>query len=211
MTTSSQITVLLVDDHVLVRHGFRRILEDENSITVVGEAGDGIRALTMVRELRPNIVLMDCAMPGGDGFSATREIANSYRESKVVMLSMHSEASWVRRALDAGARGYILKNAIELDLVPMIKRVAAGEITLDPEISRRNISREQKASSLTVRELQVLQLIVDGKSMKEIASLLRLSVNTVAAHRTRISRTLGRRSTAGIVAYAIRHGLVLIP
>jgi len=210
MDTGRRITVLLVDDHALVRHGFRRILEEEGSIAVIGESDNGIHALTMVRETRPDIILMDCAMPNGDGFSATREIAKSYPESKVVMLSMHSEISWVNKAIEAGARGYILKDAIEVDLVPMIKRVVRGEIALDPKISQTTISSKGQKGGLSARELQVLQLIVDGKSTKEIADLLQLSVNTVAAHRTRISRILGCRNAAGIIVHAIRHGLVIV-
>jgi len=206
----NNITVLLVDDHALVRRGFRRILDDERTTTAVGEAGDGIQALQLVRELQLDIVIMDCAMPGGDGFNATREIATSHPASKVLILSMHSEESWVRRAIEAGARGYLFKNAAELDLVRTIERVAAGEMVFDRQVSDQQRSHK-RSSELTQRELQIVQLVVHGKSTKEIAHLLRVSVNTVASHRTRIARTLGLRSTAELVAYAIRYGLVVIP
>jgi len=207
-----RITILLVDDHALVRRGFRRLLEDEEGITVVGEAEDGIRAVQMVRELNPRIVLMDCSMPGGDGISATREIARSHPKSSVLMLSMHSEDTLVRQAIDAGARGYILKKAADLDLMSAIKRVLAGELVLDSAVSPApRVKAENKhAAGLTVRELQVLRLIVQGKSSKDIDGLLGISLNTVSAHRTR-GRTLGCHNSAELVAYAIRKGLVPIP
>lgn len=208
-----KITVLLVDDHALVRRGFRRLLEDENSITVVGEAEDGIMAVQMVRELNPRIVLMDCSMPRDDGIRATGEIARLYPETSVLMLSMHSEDTLVRRAIDAGARGFILKKAADLDLVSSIKRVLAGELVLDSELSPLPDVEAEKnyACGLTARELQVLRLIVDGKSSKDIARVLGISLNTVSAHRTRIGRTLGCHNTAELVACAIRKGLVHMP
>lgn len=209
----NKITVLLVDDHALVRRGFRRLLEDEDGITVVGEADNGIRAIQMVGELRPRIVLMDCSMPDGDGVHATREIVRLHPETSVLMLSMHSEDRLVRRAIEAGARGYILKKAIDLDLVSAIERVLAGEVVLDSQVSSvSNIEAEGKRTTgLTARELQVLRLIVHGKSSKDIARLLGISLNTVSAHRTRIGRTLGCHNSAELVAYAIRKGLVQIP
>lgn len=208
-----KITVLLVDDHSLVRRGFRRLLEDEDCIIVVGEADDGIRAVQMVRELNPRIVLMDCSMPGGDGVQATKVISRLHPETSVLMLSMHSEDTLVRRAIDAGARGYILKGAADLDLVAAIKRVLAGELVLDSQVSSVLMVEAEKkhASGLTARELQILRLIVHGKSSKDIARLLGISLNTVSAHRTRIGRTLGCHNSAELVAYAIRKGLVHIP
>lgn len=203
-----RITVLLVDDHALVRRGFRRLLEDDEEITVVGEAENGSRAVQMVRELNPKVVLMDCTMPEGDGVSATKQIAESNPETSIVMLSMHSEHSWVQRAIDAGARGYILKKAVDLDLVPAIKRVLAGELVLDQEISSPPKLKPGQSFGLTPRELQVLKLIVQGKSAKDIADLLGISVNTVSAHRTRIGRTLKCRNNAELAAFATRNGLV---
>ena len=207
-----KITVLLVDDHSLVRRGFRRLLEDEDCIRVVGEADCGPQAVELVGDLHPRIVLMDSSMPGGCGVAATREISRSYPETSVLMLSMHSEEALVRRALEAGARGYILKNAVYLDLVSAIKRVLAGELVLDRQIAAiPEVKLEkEKSGGLTARELEVLRLIVDGRSSKDIADELEISPNTVSAHRTSIGRTTGCHSTAELVAYAIRHGLVHI-
>lgn len=205
------ITVLLVDDHAMVRRGFRRLLEDDEDITVVGEADNGVRAVQMVRELNPRIVLMDCTMPDGDGVLATKQIAESHPATSILMLSMHSEPSWVQRAIDAGARGYILKRALDFDLVPAIKRVVAGEFVLDREISLPPDAEPEQSFGLTQRELQVLKLIVHGKSAKDIADWLGISVNTVSAHRTRIGKALKCRNNAELVALAIRNGLVHLP
>jgi DNA-binding NarL/FixJ family response regulator len=206
---AEKITVLLVDDHALVRRGFRRILEDEAHIKVVGEAGDGREAIQLARELTPKVVLMDLAMPGMNGLEATKKILTTCPESSVLMLSMHSEDTWVQRAVDAGARGYILKNAVDLDLGSAIRRVAAGELVFDARSSEPR-SKTARGCKLTPRELEVLQLIVDGKSSKEIAAQLRLSENTVGAHRANIMREIGVRRTAEVVAYAIRNRLVNI-
>ena len=208
---SRPITVLLVDDHALVRRGFRRLLEDDAEVTVVGEADDGIRAVQMVRELSPRIVLMDSSMPGGDGVQATREITSLFPQTSVLMLSMHVEGIWVKRAIKAGARGYILKKAAGLDLVPAIKRVLAGEFVLDEQISEFAEPEKESACGLTPRELQVLRLIVHGKAAKDIADVLGISVNTVSVHRTRIGRALKCRNSAELVAFALRHGLVQVP
>lgn len=208
---AGSITVLLVDDHALVRRGFRRLLEDDRDITVVGEADNGFRAVQMVRELSPRVVLMDCSMPGGDGVLATKEIAQSYPKTLVLMLSMHSEHAWVQRVIDAGARGYILKKALDLDLVPAIKRVLAGELVFDQQISPPPEAKQESTCDLTPRELQILRLIVHGKAAKDIAELLGISVNTVSSHRTRIGRTLRCRNNAELVAFAIRNGLVHLP
>lgn len=208
---TGKITVLLVDDHALVRRGFRRLLEDDGDIIVVGEAENGVRAVQMVRELDPRVVLMDCSMPGGDGVLATRVIAQSYPKTSVLMLSMHSEHTWVQRAIDAGARGYILKKALDFDLVPAIRRVLAGELVLDQQISPPPELKQEQTYGLTPRELQILRLIVHGKAAKDIADLLGISVNTVSAHRTRIGRTLNCHNNAELVAYAIRNGLVHLP
>ena len=208
---AGKIAVLLVDDHALVRRGFRRLLEDEADIVVRGETGDGEEAVRMAKELRPNVVVMDCALPGINGLIATRRILEENKKVAVLMLSMHSEDTWVRQALESGARGYILKNALDLELVTAIRRVAAGEVVLDPQIDRLTALKGERDSGLTARELEVLQLIVDGKSNKEIASQLNLSTNTVAVHRANIMDALGIHKTAELVVYAIRNGLVNIP
>lgn len=207
----NKISVLLVDDHSLVRRGFRRILEDEPDITVAGEAGDGPEAIRLARELRPKVVVMDCALPGMNGLQATREILEKLPETRVLMLSMHPEDTWVRQALEAGACGYVLKNAVDLELGTAIRRVAAGEKVLDSQLERPTALKGERNAGLTQRELEILQMIVDGKSNKEIAAALNLSVNTVAVHRANIMEALGIHKTAELVVYAIRNGLVNLP
>ena len=208
---SEKISVLLVDDHALVRRGFRRMLEDEEDIVVKGEASDGDEAVRLAKQLQPNVIVMDCALPGISGLVATRKILEHNPKAAVLMLSMHSEDTWVRQALEAGARGYMLKNAVDLELVTAIRRVAAGEEVLDPQIARRGTLKGERETGLTVRELEILQLIVGGLSNKEIASHLGLSANTVAVHRANIMDALGIHKTAELVVYAIRNGLVNIP
>jgi DNA-binding NarL/FixJ family response regulator len=202
-----KITVLLVDDHALVRRGFRRLLEDDASIEVVGEASNGEEAIQLVRELAPQVVVMDAAMPGTGGLAATRAILAGAPEVRILMLSMHSEETLVRQAMDAGARGYILKNALDLDLASAVVRVAAGEIVLDPAAARAAALAGER-SRLTPRELEVLQLICDGLSNRAIAAKLDLSVNTIAVHRANIMNALGVHKTAELVMYALQNGLV---
>jgi DNA-binding NarL/FixJ family response regulator len=204
---SDKITVLLVDDHALVRRGFRRLLEDDDSLSVVGEASDGEEAIRMVEELKPQVVVMDAAMPGTGGLAATRAILAKRPDAAILMLSMHSEETLVGQALDAGAKGYVLKNALDLDLAAAVKRVAAGEQVLDPAVIKPE-SRSGERSRLSPRELEVLQLICDGLSNREIAAKLGLSANTVAVHRANIMNTLGVHKTAELVVYAIQNGLV---
>jgi len=208
---SNKISVLLVDDHNLVRRGFRRMLEDEADITVIGEAGDGNEAIRLAQELRPDVIVMDCAMPGTSGLIATRKILETSPKQAILMLSMHSEETLVRQALDAGAKGYVLKNAVDLELPAAIRKVVAGETVLDPQVSRPDALKGERNGGLTTRELEILQLIVDGKSNKEIADQLGLSANTVAVHRANIMDALGIHKTAELVVYAIRNGLVNIP
>ncbi|SPF44722.1 DNA-binding response regulator in two-component regulatory system with BarA [Candidatus Sulfotelmatobacter kueseliae] len=206
-----KITVLLVDDHSLVRRGFRRMLEDESDMEVVGEAGDGEAAIKLARQLHPQVVVMDCALPGMNGLEATRQILDDSPEVAVLMLSMHTEGTWVRQAVEAGARGYVLKNALDLELGAAIRKVAAGETVFDPQVEQKEALRGERNQALTPRELEVLQMIVDGKSNKEIAAVLELSANTVAVHRANIMNTLGIHKTAELVVYAIRAGLVNVP
>ena len=148
---------------------------------------------------------------GSNGLVATRKILEHNPKALILMLSMHSEDTWVRQSLEAGARGYMLKNALDLELVDAIRRVAAGEEVLDPQIARRTNLKGERETGLTVRELEVLQLIVGGLSNKEIATHLNLSANTVAVHRANIMDALGIHKTAELVVYAIRNGLVNIP
>ena len=208
---ADKISVLLVDDHALVRRGFRRILEDEADIVVKGEASDGDEAVRLAHHLKPDVIVMDCALPGSNGLVATRKILEHNPKALVLMLSMHSEDTWVRQSLEAGARGYMLKNALDQELVDAIRRVFAGEEVLDPQIARRTNLKGERETGLTVRELEVLQLIVAGLSNKEIAAQLNLSANTVAVHRANIMDALGIHKTAELVVYAIRNGLVNIP
>ncbi len=203
---SERITVLLADDHHLVRRGFRRLLEDDPRIEVVGEAADGDEAIRLAADLRPQVVVMDAARPGTTGMAATRAIRAASPEIAVLMLSMHSEGTVVQQALDAGARGYILKNVVDLDLAAAIVRVAAGGTVIDQTLVKPALSGER--NRLTPRELEVLQLICDGLSTKDIAARLNLSANTVAVHRANIMTTLGVHKTAELVVYALQHGLV---
>ena len=208
---SDKITVLLVDDHALVRRGFRRMLDDDQTLEVVGEAGNGAEAITLAEKLRPQVIVMDCQMPDLNGLDATRKILQSLPNTAILMLSMHSEDTLVRQALDAGARGYVLKNANDLDLAKAIKGVAAGKSVLDPQLQRTESLKGERVAALTSRELEILQHIVSGKSNKEIASELDLSVNTVSVHRANIMDRLGIHKTAELVVYAIRNGLVNLP
>jgi DNA-binding NarL/FixJ family response regulator len=208
---ADKISVLLVDDHSLVRRGFRRILEDELDLDVVGEASDGPEAIKLADELAPQVIVMDCAMPGMNGLEATRQILAKHPQALVLMLSMHQEETLVRQALDAGARGYVLKNAVDLELGAAIRRVVKGETVLDSQLKRPDTLRGKRQAGLTPRELEVLQMIVEGKSNKEIATVLDLSANTVAVHRANMMDALGIHKAAELVVYAIRNGLVDLP
>ena len=208
---TDKITVLLVDDHALVRRGFRRLLEDDPAIAVVGEASNGDEAIALAAALAPRVIVMDCAMPGTSGLVATRRSLERSPDVAILMLSMHAEDTLVRQALAAGARGYVLKNALDLDLAAAVSRVAAGETVLDPTVAKSEALKGERGHGLTPRELEVLQLICDGHSSREIAKKLDLSANTVAVHRANIMNALGIHKTAELVVYAIRNGLVNIP
>jgi DNA-binding NarL/FixJ family response regulator len=208
---ADKITVLLVDDHSLVRKGFRRMLEDDPTITVVGEANDGNDAVKLALQLKPRVTVMDCALPGISGIEASRQIRAKWADAAILMLSMHSEDTLIRQALEAGARGYILKNAMDLDLLKAVKGVAEGKTVLDPQLVKPEALKGERESGLTARELEILQHIVAGKSNKEIAADLGLSANTVAVHRANIMDALGIHKTAELVVYAIRNGLVTLP
>jgi len=201
------INVLLADDHHLVRRGFRRMLEDDPEIRVVAEASDGDEAVRLAVDTQPDVVVMDAAMPGIGGLAATRAVLERVPSTVVLMLSMHSEQTVVQQALAAGARGYVLKNAIDLDLAAAVRRVAAGEMLLDPALARADAAAGQR-SRLTPRELEVLQLICDGLSNRQIAAALQVSANTVAVHRANIMNALGVHKTAELVVYALQNGLV---
>jgi DNA-binding NarL/FixJ family response regulator len=208
---TSQVRVLLADDHSLVRRGFRRLLEDEAGIRVVGEACSGVEAVELARALRPDVIVMDMAMPGLNGNQATIEILKFLPGVGVVILSMYEEANYVRNAMKAGARGYLLKNASEVDLGAAIKSVARGKRVIDEKLQRPVDVHNEGEPQLTPRERQILQLIAEAKSTREIASLLDLSVNTVAVHRANIMDRLGVHKTAELVLYAVRSGIAQIP
>ncbi len=202
--------VLLVDDHMLVRRGFRRMLEDEPGINVIAEAGDGQEAIDIALRERPDVIVMDFALPSMNGALATRKILASLPQTAILILSMHPEPAYVRTCLDAGARGYLLKNAMDLELVQAVKTIAAGGTVLDPRVAITPLADAPLVRELSSRELEVLQLIVNGKSNKDIAAILNLSANTVAVHRANIMQALDIHNTAELVVYAIRNGLVSI-
>ena len=208
---ADKITVLLVDDHALVRRGFKRMIEDDPGIIVVGEASNGAEGVKLAAQLKPRVIVMDCAMPVMSGLEATKKILEAQPGSAILLLSMHSEDTLVKQALHAGARGYVLKNAMDLDLAGAIKNVAAGKTVLDPRVAKPQTLKGERETGLTPREMEILQQIVAGKSNKEIASDLELSVNTVAVHRANIMDRLGIHKTAELVVYAIRNGLVNLP
>jgi DNA-binding NarL/FixJ family response regulator len=205
---SETITVLLADDHALVRRGFKRLLEDDPALRVVGEASSGDEAVELAAALVPDVIVMDAAMPGTNGLWATKAILAARPTAAVLMLSMHSEDTLVQQALAAGARGYILKNAIDLDLATAVKRVAAGERVVDPALVKPAALPGERGRRLTPRELEVLQLVCDGLNNREIATRLSLSINTVAVHRANIMGALGVHKTAELVVYALQNGLV---
>jgi len=208
--SQQSIRVLLADDHSLVRLGFRRLLEDDPAIQVVGEASDGGEAVALAQQLKPDVVVMDYAMPVYNGALATRMIRDSVPGARVLILSMHSEPSYVANSREAGASGYLLKNALDLELVAAVKGVLQTDWLQDPRLDQATF-RSNAKRSLTKRELEVLALIVAGRSNKEIAGELDLSVNTVAVHRANIMDALGLHNAAELVVYAIRHGLVSLP
>lgn len=202
------ITVLLVDDHILVRRGFRRLLEDDLAISVVGEASNAGEAVALTAERAPAVILMDYALPGVNGIAAMREILAESPGTAVLILSMHSEETLVRRALDAGARGYLLKSAVDLDLPDAVRRAAAGERVLDRNLATAPAANGERKRELSLRETEVLQLICEGLSNRDIATRLSLSANTVSVHRANIMNALGVHKTAELVVYAIQHRLV---
>lgn len=207
-----KIRILLADDHAIVRQGFRLILNQQPDMEVIGEAGDGVEAVQRTMELKPNLVIMDIAMPRVNGVEATRRIMENCPDSGVLVLSMHKDAVYVRETLRAGAKGYLLKDAIDHDLLRAVRAVANGEGFLSPEISRTVLDEFEQTrdpfDSLTAREREVMQLLAEGKVAKEIATALDISVYTVDAHRGHIMKKLGLHSSAEIVRFAMRKGLI---
>ena len=210
------VRVLLADDHALVRAGIRALLESLHGVTVVAEAGNGSEVLELARKHRPDVVLLDISMPGIGGLEASAQLKQELPEVRVVMLSMHANEEYVLQALRAGASGYMLKDSATAELDLALQAVMQGETYLSPPISKQvvegyvqRVGAEQPAADhLTPRQRQVLQLIAEGLSTKEIAYRLELSVKTVETHRAQLMERLQIRDIAGLVKYAIRNGLV---
>jgi DNA-binding NarL/FixJ family response regulator len=211
------IEVLLADDHALVRAGIRSLLEKLAGIKVVAEAGNGLQALNLVAEHHPQVVLMDIAMPELNGLEATRRMAEEFPEVPVIILSIYSDEEHVYQALRAGASGYLLKDAAIQELEMAIRAVAHGETYLSPPISkpvimdyvRRTNARPGSSSErLSPRQTQILKLLADGNSTKQIALALGISSKTVETHRTALMERIGVRDIAGLVRYALKSGLI---
>jgi len=212
----TRIRVVLADDHALVRQGFRRILEDEMDIEVIGEAGGGAEAIDLDQRLDPDVVVLDMNMPEINGLHAAIEILRRRPDRPILMLSMYDDVQYVRNALNAGIKGYILKNALETDLIRAVRAVAAGKRFLSPELAAAldgspataDTAEDERFAQLSAREIQVLRLIAMGRSNREIGKLLGVSANTVAVHRTNLMATLGVHKAAELVLIAVRKGLV---
>jgi two-component system response regulator NreC len=207
------IRILLADDHALVRHGFRMILAAQPDMEIAGEAGNGKEAVELAQMLKPDVVVMDVTMPELNGIEATRRLIELSPRSRVLALSMHKDAVYVREILRAGARGYLLKDSADADLLAAVRAVAKGEGYLSPGVSDAVLSDYRRHVTdpldlLTSREREVLQLIAEGKTNKEIATSLNLSVYTVEAHRGRLMEKLNLHSTGELVRFAVRSGLI---
>ena len=214
-----QITVLLAEDHTIVREGFRKMLEMEDDIEVVGEAQDGRKAVAMVKNLRPDVVLMDIAMPHLNGMEATRQVLKAVPATKVLMLSAHSDDAYVKNATESGAVGFLLKQTSAHDVCRAIREIQKGKTFFSPSISRRQDrinpltpnrsgTLNKKAVHLTSREMEILQLIAEGKANKETASELGIGMKTVEKHREHLMQKLDIHDTAGLTRYAISAGII---
>ena len=208
-----RIRILLADDHAVVRQGFKMILDAQPDMEIVGEAANGRDAVDLAEQLRPDVVVMDVAMPELNGIEATRRMAENAPHARVLALSMHKDSVYVREVLRAGARGYLLKDSVAADLVAAVRAVASGEGYLSPAVSdavlddyRRHVTNP--IDLLTSREREVLQMLAEGKTNKEIAVILNLSVYTVDAHRGRIMEKLNLHSINELVRFAVRNGLI---
>lgn len=210
--------VLLADDHGIVRRGMRALLETEPGVTVVGEAADGLDALRMAEELRPDLLILDIGMPRLNGIDVAARAQKLQPQPRVIMLSMHADESYVLRSLDAGARAYLLKDATDEDLLPALRAVARGMRFFSPAIAgvlAEDYVRQMQARGLddsygllTDREKEVLQLLAEGRANKDVAAVLQVGVSTVETHRANLMQKLGLHNTADIVLYAVRKRLV---
>lgn len=210
---SKKIRILLADDHAVVRQGFRMILGAQADMEIIGEAGNGREAVSMSEQLHPDVVVMDVAMPELNGIEATRRIMEQAPHTRILALSMHKDSVYVREILRAGARGYLLKDSIDVDLLAAVRAVGRGEGYLSPAVSDSVLSDYRKHVTdpldlLSSREREVLQLIAEGKTNKDIANQLSLSVYTVEAHRSRLMEKLNLHSTGDLVRFAIRNGFI---
>ncbi len=213
MHPSRKTRILLADDHSVVRQGFGLILSSQPDFEVVGEAANGREAVERCAELQPDVVVMDVSMPELNGIEATRRLGEVAPRTRVLALSMHKDSVYVREILRAGARGYLLKDSVDSDLISAVRSVAKGDGYLSPAVSDAVLTDYRKHVSdpidlLTSREREVLQMIAEGKTNKDIANTLNLSVYTVEAHRGRIMEKLNLHSTGELVRFAIRNGLI---
>ena len=208
------IRVLVVDDHAVVRAGLRRILDAENDVEAVGEAPDGERAVFEAMQLQPDVVLMDVVMPGKNGIEATRAVLQAVPTTKVLVLSMQDDPRYVREAFDAGASGYVMKEAADDEVVDAVRAVAAGQRYLHPALGAQLLAAESEErrraaeDPLSEREREVLRLLALGHTNQEIAKLLYISVRTAETHRAHIMRKLDLSSRAALVRYALAEGLL---
>jgi DNA-binding NarL/FixJ family response regulator len=214
-----RITVLLAEDHTIVREGLRKMLELEDDFTVAGEAQDGRQAVTLAKKLRPDVVLMDIAMPWLNGLEATRQILKAVPATKVLMLSAHNDDAYVTNATESGAVGFLLKQTSSHEVCRAIREVQKGKMFFSPSIARRadrlnpqssgrKGGLDQKAAQLTSREMEVLQLVAEGKANKEAAVELGISLKTVEKHREHLMQKLDIHDTAGLTRYAISTGII---
>ena len=214
----TKIRILLADDHTVIRSGLKLLLERQADFEVVGEAEDGRKAIQLAESLQPDVIVMDVAMPNLNGIEATRQITTALPKVAVVVLSMHSDESYVMRALKAGAKGYLLKDSAEADLIQAIRTVVTGKSYFSAAVSKmlledyvqnlRQRGIEDSYDLLTPREREVLQLAAEGKSNKESAALLNLSAYTVETHRTNLMQKLGLHSVPELILYAVRKGII---
>jgi len=213
-----KIQILIADDHKLMRSGLRLLIEQQSDCSVVGEASDGREAVSLAKSLRPDVVVMDISMPSLNGIEAAQQITQHHPETGVIILSMHSDESYVLRALKAGAKGYLLKDSAESDLILAVRAIAMGKSFFSPSVSRvllddyvRKLKRsgaEDAYDLLTAREREVLQLVAEGKSNKDVANLLNLSVYTVETHRSNIMQKLRLKGVPELTLYAVRKGII---
>lgn len=218
LTAMPSIRVILADDHKLMRSGLRLLVEQQPEFRVVGEAGDGRQAVALALELKPDVAVLDIGMPELNGIEAAHQITEQLPETAVVMLSMHSDESYVLRALKAGARGYLLKDSAEADLVQAILAVREGKSFFSPAVSQvlledylrklRKTGAEDSYELLSPREREILQLVAEGKSSKDVANLLNLSVYTVETHRANLMKKLNLKSMPELILYAVRKGVI---